>query len=357
MINLDDLSLYEKNTQMKEVVDSISFLPQQIKQSFSQSLKIEYPKDYFQAKNIIIGGMGGSRFPAYIIKELFKDRVKIPVLINDDYHLPSFVNEETLLILSSYSGTTEEVLEMAKEGEKRHALITGSTINDELEKFFLNKKIPYYKISPIYNPSGQPRIGFGYLVGSLLGILLNTGYLNYKKEYVFEAIKRLPILSKNYQFRTKKSSNPAKTMAESLYQRYPYFIVSEFLTGVGNAIANQINETAKSISCFRVIPELNHHLMEGLKFPDKLKEILIFVFFNSNLYNEKNQKRFKITKEVVEKNQIKTLWYELTGKNKIEQVFELMAFGSFLSLYLSILYQQDPKIIPFVDYFKKRLKE
>ena len=54
-------------------------------------------------------------------------------------------------------------------------------------------------------------------------------------------------------------------MAQKIINKYPYYIVSEFLTGVGNTIVNQTNETAKSISSFRVIPELNHHLMEGLK--------------------------------------------------------------------------------------------
>jgi len=45
------------------------------------------------------------------------------------------------------------------------------------------------------------------------------------------------------------------------------------------------------------------------------------------------------------------------GKNKIEQVFEMMALGSFFSMYLSVLYKENPAAIPYVDYFKKRLKE
>jgi glucose/mannose-6-phosphate isomerase len=126
---------------------------------------------------------------------------------------------------------------------------------------------------------------------------------------------------------------------------------------VGNAIANQTNETAKAISDFYVIPELNHHLMEGLKHPEILKKLLIFVFFESDLYSSPIQKRFLITKEVVEKNKVKTFAYKLLGKNKIEQVFEMMALGSFFSMYLSVLYKENPAAIPYVDYFKKRLKE
>jgi len=154
-----------------------------------------------------------------------------------------------------------------------------------------------------------------------------------------------------------KSNNIAKDLAYKVYEKYPYFIVSEFLTGVVNAIANQTNETSKSISSFRVIPELNHHLMEGLKHPKELKNIAFFIFFYSNLYSKSIKKRFEITKEVVKKNNIKTLWIELMGKTKLDQVFELVSLGSYFSMYLSMLYKEDPTVIPYVDYFKKRLKE
>ena len=146
-------------------------------------------------------------------------------------------------------------------------------------------------------------------------------------------------------------------MAKKIFNKYPYYIVSEFLTGVGNAIANQTNETAKSISSFRIIPELNHHLMEGLKNPQELKKIAIFIFFFSKLFSSSVQKRFLITKEIVEKNNIETLWYGLKGQNKTEQAFELMAFGNYLSMHLSSLYGENPATVSYVDYFKKKMKE
>ncbi len=357
MINLDDekkiLQLQGGNT----VIQSIDNLPNQLKQSLEESLKIKYPSNYNGIENVVVCGMGGSRFPSLIIQNLFKQELKVPYFINDDYHLPGFVNEKTLVVLSSYSGTTEEVISCATQALEKKTKITGLTVGGELKSFFEKNNIPFYLINPIFNPSEQPRIGFGYFVGGHLGILINLKLINILSEKVFQAIKNLKTLTKQFKIETNLNNNPIKKLALNLYQKYPYYIVSEFLTGVGNAIANQTNETAKSISGFRVIPELNHHLMEGLKFPKKLKEILTFVFFYSSLYSEKIQKRFKITKEVVEQNKINTIWYELTGKNKIEQTFELMAIGSYLSMYLSVLYEQDPKVIPYVDYFKKRLKE
>jgi len=301
--------------------------------------------------------MGGSRFPSLIIKELFKEQLEIPIIINDEYRFPGFVDENTLVILSSYSGTTEEVLHNADKAFEKKAKISAITANGQLSQLMKQNNLPYYLFNPTYNPSKQPRIGFGYAVGAVLGILYNLNFLSIKKQEVETGLSNLSALLKNFSLETPKQKNPAKQLAEKLYQKYPYYTVAEFLTGVGNAIANQTNETAKSISVFRVIPELNHHLMEGLKFPKRIKDLLTFVFFYSSLYSEKIIKRFQITKEVVEKNQVETQWIELKGKSRIEQTFELMGFGSYLTMYLSVIYGQDPSAIPFVDYFKKRLED
>ena len=357
MINLDGIEKKLISQTEKVVLQSIDSLRLQLKQSFSEAKNLNFPSSYKKVKNVIIAGLGGSRFPALIIKELFKQELKLPIIINDDYFLPSFVNKESLVILSSYSGTTEEVIEIGKQALTKKAKVTGITSGGEIANVLKKKKLPVYIFNPIYNPSGQPRIGFGYTVGGLLGMFLKLGFLKIKEVNLVKAIEKLKNITSCYQITVKKEKNLAKQLALNLYEKYPYFIISEFLTGWGNAIANQINETAKNIAVFRVIPELNHHLMEGLKHPQKIKEVLIFVFFFSKFYSESIKKRFIITKEVVEKNNIRTLWIELKGKNKIEQIFEAMALGSYTSMYLSFLYKENPAAIPYVDYFKKRLKE
>ena len=357
MPNLDNKEAIIKSQGGENVIKSVNFLKDQLSQSFSEALAITYPSQHKNAKRIVICGMGGSRFPSLIISKLFKDKFKIPYEIVDDYLLPGYVDNETLVILSSYSGTTEEVLLCAKNALNKNAIITGITTGGELADLFKNKKLPFYLFNPIYNPSNQPRIGFGYMVGGHLGLLINLGYVNEEKDLINKSIEKLKQLTSSYLVDIQTSENPVKKLALEIINRYPYYVVSEFLIGVGNAMANQTNETAKTISSFRVIPELNHHMMEGLKHPSELSKIAVFVFFFSDLYSERIKKRFLITKDVVEQNKIKTIWYQLKGSNKIEQVFELMAFGSYLSMYLAAVRVEDPTVIPYVDYFKNKLKE
>lgn len=357
MLNLDNKEEIIKSQGGENVIKSVNFLKDQLSQSFNEALAVNYPTQYKNAKRIVICGMGGSRFPSLIISKLFKDKFKIPYEIVDDYLLPGYVDEETLVVLSSYSGTTEEILTCAKNALSKNALITGITAGGDLSDFFEENNLSFYLFNPIYNPSNQPRIGFGYMVGGHLGILINLGYINEKEELINGSIEKLSSLTSSYSIDIKLSDNPAKKLAKDLVDKYPYYIVSEFLIGVGNAVANQTNETAKTISSFRIIPELNHHMMEGLKHPKELSKIAVFVFFYSDLYSERIKKRFLITKDVVEQNKIKTIWHQLKGVNKIEQVFELMALGSYLSMYLAAIQNEDPTVIPFVDYFKNKLKE
>jgi len=357
VINLDDSKIYNQTNSNKQVLQSIDFLDKQLEHSFEESLKINIPEEYTNFNKIVVCGMGGSRFTPLIIKELFKEELTIPYIINDDYHLPGFVDEKTLVILSSYSGTTEEVLFCGKKALEKKAKLAAVSLGGEIKPFIEGIKAPAYFFNHKYNPSNQPRIGFGYLIGGHLGLLIKLGFLENERNIINQAIKKVPFLMKDLKTSVAKKNNPAKQLALQVYERYPYYIVSEFLNGVANGLANQTNETAKSISSFRIIPELNHHLMEGLKFPSGLKKMAIFIFFYSSIYSSPIKKRFHITKDVVEQNNIETVWHEVKGENKVEQALYLMGLGSYFTFYLSTLYQQNPAIVPFVDYFKKKLKE
>lgn len=357
MINLDDKQAVMAKQGGEATLTSINSLPQQLDQSFNEVLALSFPESFKSVKNVVVCGMGGSRFPALILQHLYKTSLKIPYVINDDYNLPDFINEETLVILSSYSGTTEEVIECGKKAQKKGAKLTGLCVGGEIASFLKETKNPVYVFDPKFNPSGQPRIGFGYGVGGHLGFLVALGLIDETADAVNATIKKLPSMLSLFLMEVGKKNNPAKQLAEKLYEQYPYFVVSEFLTGVGNAVQNQINETAKNVSSFRIVPELNHHLMEGLKHPTPHTDMAIFVLFFSRLYSERIQKRFKITKDVVEQNKLKTVWHELQGETELEQVLELMGLGSYTSMYLAALYEENPNAIPYVDYFKEQLSK
>ncbi len=357
MTNLDDPSSYKTIESLQSAIDSIDAFGAQLTQAWEESSKIVFSNEFkANIKNVVVCGMGGSRFTPLAVKELYKNHLKLPYVINDDYTLPGFVDGNTLVILSSYSGTTEEVLACGEEALKRGAMITAVTVGGSLTEM-LGSKYPHYQFTTPHNPSGQPRIGVGYMTAGHIGIAHATGIIDIDGQEIVKAISESADILKKNTISTPIAENSAKRIAQTIFQKYPYIITSEFLQGFGNSFGNAINETGKNISSPRVIPEINHHMMEGLQFPDAHKAMGIFVFFFSKLYDTRIQKRFTITKDVVEQNGLATYWHELQGSTKPAQLFEAIGLGSYVTLYLSVLYGVDPNLIPWVDLFKKRLKE
>lgn len=338
MTNLDDTAAMKRLDPLG-VFESTGMFSDQCKQAWEESQQVKFPEDYKTAKNIVVCGMGGSRFTPKTVKYLFRKHISVPYEIWEDYKLPGYVNKDSLVILSSYSGTTEEVLACYQDAKERGAKIAAVT----------SKKmdVPGYFFTPKYNPCGQPRIGGGYLLMGHAGLLKNLGYLTVADD-VGEAFEFARKFGKENQVMFKE-------LAKKLKDMHPFIITAEFLKGFGNGFANQINETAKMISDYRYISELNHHLMEGLSHPETLHQNGIFVFFLSHCYSKQIQKRFAITKDVVEKQHVKTLDITLTGPNKLSQALEAFTISSYTTYYMAMLYDTNPVAIPWVDYFKKEL--
>lgn len=344
MNNLDDVAAMKK-LDPSGVFESTGMFADQCQQAWEESSKIQFPEDYKKAKNIVVCGMGGSRFTPRTIKELFKDRITVPYEINEDYTLPRYVTNESLIILSSYSGTTEEVIFCGQEAIRRGAKITAVVKGGKVAELLGNA--PAYIFDPKHNPCGQPRIGGGYLLMGHAGILKALGFLDMSDNETAEAF--------SWARKIGTDTNSLKQLANTLLDTHPFIVTSEFLRGFGNGFANQINETAKMISDSRHIPELNHHMMEGLKRPDTLHKNGLFVFVLSNLYSDVTKKRFRITKEVVEKQQVKTLEINLSGPSRLAQVLEAYTLSGYTTFYMAMRYDTDPVSIPWVDYFKAQL--
>lgn len=356
MVDIDNLAEM-KTLDPSGVLDSTALFPDQCLQAWTESTKLSFTNEYYKVKNIVVCGMGGSRFTPRTIKELYRDRITLPYEIVEDYSVPHYVNQDTLLIMSSYSGSTGEVLTAGKMGLKQGAKITAVVQGGKIGDWIKELGVPAYIFDPKYNPCGQPRIGSGYLLMGHAGLLKALGFLDLTDEEVNDSISFTRSIGKKYRVDVSMKDNQAKQLAQLLKDTHPFIITAEFLRGFANGFANQINETAKMISDYRYISELNHHLMEGLKRPDSLHRNGIFLFFESALYSDAIRKRFKITKEVVTKQSVKIHSVELSGFTKLSQVLEAFTLSGFTTFYMAMLYDTDPVAIPWVDYFKERLAQ
>jgi glucose/mannose-6-phosphate isomerase len=335
---------------------SVSELHLQIKQTWSDLSKLKLDKKYKNVKNIVINGMGGSAIGGHIIKSLYKNEMKIPFDVTSSYSLPENINKDSLVILSSYSGNTEEPLFSAKLALERKAKILGIASGGKLEKLCQKNNIPYFLINPKHNSCGQPRMGLGYSIIGQLGLLSKCGIIKISKQQIDTIVKLLEKLNKKWNVEILTKNNKAKKIAIDLYGKIIILVGSEFLSGNAHTFSNQLNEGSKTFANYFILPEVNHHLMEGLSHPKMNPEILKFLFLNSNLYHPRNQQRYQIMKKVVTKNKIPFIEYSSLSKTKLEQSFEVLLLGCYVNFYLAMLNNIDPTLIPWVDYFKKELK-
>lgn len=354
MLDLDDRSAMQA-LDRSDVYGSISRLADQAQQAWKEIGGLRFPAQYRAARNIVVSGMGGSIIGAHLVQTVFRDSLAVPLLTSGGYRLPHFVHEESLVVLSSYSGNTEETLASAEDARERGAMVTGITTGGRLARFLQEQGAVAYIFEPRHNPAGQPRLAMGYSVVSQVAMLNKLGYLRVSRAEAEAVIQLLREGGRRYGWEVPAAKNPAKQLARKLLGKVPVLVVAEHLEGAAHVLANQLNEGAKTFSDFRVIPELNHHLMEGLSQPATLAEGMVFVFFPSKLYDRRVDARFRLTREVVEKNGVATEAVELSETTALRQAFELVSLGSYVMFYLAMDYGVDPAPIPWVNYFKEQL--
>lgn len=329
-----------------DIIEAIKKLPQQCNQAWEETQVLDFPTNW-KVDNIAVCGMGGSTLSTHIL-ECTAYGLRVPLKIINDYVLPDWAGENTLVLLNSYSGNTEEVLACAEEAKKRGSYIVVLTSGGKLSEFAKENMVPAYIFNPKHNTTKQPRFGIGYSLFGQLGILNKLGIFRDTRfdEYINSSIGMfLPEIDKINQ--------NAKDFSVELKNHLLVILAGQHLVGNAHAFANQMNESAKSFAAWFALPEANHHLLEGLKHP----EIAVTgIFLESENYSEKTKKRIKITKEIFEKNSYKILTY--TPRNwgiLLSEALQVLLFSSLVSAYLGLEYGEDPVSIPTVDYFKEKL--
>ena len=344
-----------KKIDLENVLGSVEALSEQCLHAWEEAEKVEIPDSYKDVDSLVMCGMGGSGLGARVIESVFGKSLKIPLVRVNDYKLPEFVDEKTLVFCSSYSGTTEETIANAKEAivkkAKWMAIGTGSSLIDLAKK----EGAPFYQIVAKYNPSNQPRMAIGYSVMGQIVMVSKCGLLSVRNEEVQSLVSGMGEIVKSSAPSVPRAENKTKKLALALKDKIICLISAEHLVGATHAFNNQLNENSKVFTGDYIIPELNHHLMEGLKHPTSNKETLSVIFIESANYSGRTKERLKITKDVVSKNGIKTHTLNIKGARPLTESFELIQTGAFVNFYLAILYGQNPAPIPWVDYFKEKL--
>lgn len=345
MKNLTDLEAIKK-IDPQNTLGSTELLAQQCKAAWEQVNALDIPKDLGNIENIVCCGMGASNYGAYVVKALVGSSMQYPMEVISDYHLPAYVNKNTLVVLTSYSGSTEEVLSCAHEAKEKGAKMLVLTKGGKLGEFAKENNVPAYIFDGKLNPAGVPRLANGYSILGLMGLLHKTGIMHFPEQKITDAITRLEQQLPEIQKKALKD-------AQMFVGKIPVIFAAEHLSGNALIFRNQFNETSKTFSAFYLVPDLNHHLMEGLQFPNPTP--LQIIMLNSQNYSKKIQQRIELTGDVVKQNNQPLYIYNMKLPTIYDDFLQVMVYGSYVTLYLGLIHDQNPATNPWVDYFKEQL--
>ncbi len=274
-----------------------------------------------EIQSVLICGLGGSGIGGTVVSQIVANDAKTPIVINKDYKIPAFVNKNTLVICSSYSGNTEETLEMLASAEAQGAEIACVTSGGKLEEI---AKAKGYNLITI--PSGHPpRAAFGLAFPTLFA------FLNHYKVTSVNYFNQFASSIANINADEQNIITEAKKIAEKLYKKIPVIYSDAWFEGVSIRFRQQINENSKMLCWHHVIPEMNHNELVG--WTEKNEDLAVIIFRNADDYF-RTQKRMEINKTVIEKYTPTLIEIYSKGATRLEQSLYLIHFGDWISFFL-----------------------
>lgn len=328
---------------MKELIDSF---PDQLREAL-QITRSYFPKVLSREINhVLVAGVGGSGIGANFVGDTKGEELKVPMIINKGYDIPSWVGSDTLFVASSFSGNTEETLSCLKQAIGKRAQCVCITAGGELMTLAQKNGLSLLML-PHHN--GIPRANLGYSIVALLSVLNRYGLISgrYENEMADWAVQ---VESEAAQMRQK-----ARELASKLHGHLPIVYANVHLFGVAKRFQQQVNENAKQFCHVNVFPEMNHNELVGWENPAEILSNSSVVFLKSKFDPKRVTLRWKLLKPVFSKQARFITEIEGIGETRLQEALYFLHLLDYASLYLAEENGADPVAILKIDELKGKL--
>jgi len=301
--------------------------------------------------HVVAAGMGGSG----IAGDLLGRFLNVPVYGCKGYATPFALNERTLLVAFSYSGNTEETLELFHQGRRSNTPTLCVSSGGELSKLAREAHLSLIDI-----PAGYPpRQAMGYLSVPVLVWAEKMGLSTVAGQWQ-TAFETLNALQRRCLPDVAVQDNPAKSLALELQHRVPLVYGTHGNTAVvAQRWKCQINENAKQPAFYNVLPELNHNEIVQFTSAEAFKRLMpqaTLVLLRSALDRPSAVRRIEVLKKVLQERHIPVLEAHASGQDELSQVLSLSYLGDWASAYLALCNGINPTPIALIDQVKSQLR-
>ena len=320
----------------------IAAFPQNIIESLEIASKVQLQKPINPIHNIVICGMGGSGIGGKLVSQWLQDELTVPVTLVQDYTLPAFVNENTLVIGSSYSGETEETLYSVTKAKSLGSHIIGICSGGKLAAFCHENNLDVILV-PGGNP---PRTTLAFSLGQLINIFVQLGLVSSKNLEDYKS--SFGLLNENQT----AIQEEAKKLAAFLKDRFILIYSSSNYEAVAIRARQQFNENGKILCCHHTIPEMNHNELVGWGLGTNKYGALFLV---TDDWHERNKTRLQFSIDVIKSKTENVYLLHAKGEDIIQRSIYLINVVDWASFYLSELNQVDATEINVINNLKGQL--
>jgi glucose/mannose-6-phosphate isomerase len=327
---------------MNEMKNLIENFPGQLREALEIGNKATLNGPKKKVKNILITGLGGSGIGGTIVSEIVSNECPVSITVNKDYFIPAFVNEESLVIVCSYSGNTEETVHAFEAALKKNAMIACITSGGKIADLAKSEKLDLITI-----PGGMPpRACLGYSLVQLFFILEKYGMINssFKKQFS-DSIALLENEKNNIL-------TEANKLSDFFNGKIPVIYAVDGYNGVATRFRQQVNENSKMLCWHNVLPEMNHNELVG--WTSKNDDLAVIILRNKNDYS-RTQARLEISREVFKKYTSSVVECWSKGNSHLERALYLIHLTDFVSVFLAEKKKIDAMEVNIINHLKGEL--
>ncbi|MYE38145.1 MAG: bifunctional phosphoglucose/phosphomannose isomerase [Candidatus Spechtbacteria bacterium SB0662_bin_43] len=308
----------------------------------TETLGDMYNKSTFE--RILVIGIGGSALSGTLLSTLMKEiDDSIDVFIHRTYDLPArSIYSKALVILISYSGNTEEVLDAYQEASRKNLPIIAMTSGGQLEQYAHKDKTPLFLL-----PKGmKPRFSLMYQIGALIAILENTNIIQSQKH----------IVEKLQQNDYNKISHEAQKAIDHIGANTPLIYASSKYASLAYIIKIQMNENAKIHAFSNIFPETNHNEIMGHT-TDPKSAHYGGILLRSQDDDPRIQHQQDIFIEILEEHGNTIHSIDITGATCYNTIFQGVLLGHLMSFHLAKQRNINPYQTTAIEECKKRINK
>jgi glucose/mannose-6-phosphate isomerase len=335
------------------MLDALCGWPEQLAAAHEAAARIDtaaLPKaaDY---DNIVLLGMGGSGIVGDVLVAVGTATLPMPIVVLKQYRTPAFVGPRTLAFAVSYSGDTEETVEMAQG-----ALAAGATLVTMSCGGELGRLADAHGALHLPCPAGipMPRAALGAMVAPLFVTLFRMGLLPEAHAGLVKAQQQLARRRDQCRPDVEGAANPARELARRIGRTIPLVYGAG---GLGAVAAmrwkSSINENAKAPAFWNQYPELDHNEICGWgQHGDVTRQLVTLVDLQHGLENPRLARRSRATRELMEEAVAQIVEVQAEGEGRLAQLLDLIYVGDWASVYLALDNDVDPGPIDAIDQLK-----